>query len=126
MALRTYVCPSCDTVETDLIATRPIKAAQRASESRTDDLLGYRGYDDESTSLLGAVFDSAWAKLKASGGPLTAEPLAGVTRELLARCIIALGRRGAVSNDKLDEKALLFLACLTRDTTASRTRSRSN
>lgn len=116
MALRTFVCPACDTVETELVAMRPAKPLSRATESSPTNLLGYCGYDDEATRMLCATFDSAWAKLKASGGPLTDGPLADTTRELLARCIIALGRRATASDEKLDEKALLFLAFLTQGT----------
>jgi hypothetical protein len=121
MALRTYVCPACDAIATDLVAMADGPLGSRREVSVYDPL-GSCGFDDETTKQLGLTFDSAWAKLEASGGPLTAEPVAGATRELLARCIIALGRRLTRPADKLDEKALIFLTFLTQGMVAPHTR----
>lgn len=118
IALRTLVCPACDAIETDLLTLSPPKRAAAAARPLAVDPLGHCGFDDEATRMLGRMFDSAWAKLKAAGGPLTAEPMAAATRELLARCVMALGRRATAPDAKLDEKALLFLAFLTQNAAA--------
>jgi hypothetical protein len=117
LALHTYVCPVCDAVQTDVVAIRQDEPApSRREPVRVLDVLGTCGFDDKTTNLLCTTFDSAWAKLKVSGGPLTDEPVAGATRELLAKCIIALGRRAATNSDGLADKALVFLAYLMQHT----------
>ncbi len=62
-------------------------------------------FDSETTRLLGLAFEAACRKLEASGA--SAEPAhAGLTRELLAKRIIARARRGERNHDRLVEAAL--------------------
>ena len=70
-------------------------------------LLANKAFDDETTSRLGAAYEAAWRKLKASGSPLAD---AASTREQLAKCILEMGHRGETNANRLAEKALVRLA----------------
>jgi hypothetical protein len=105
MQIRTYECVTCNIVQTDLTPLQTL-----GSRMRKPDLLANCGFDDESTSLLGAAFDDAWQRLKDSDSPLAAEPLAASTRESLAKCIVVLGRRADIDSTALVERALALLA----------------
>jgi len=69
-------------------------------------LLADTAFDSETTRLLGATFDAAWARLQASGSPLVDDRNAAATREALAKCIIAMVQQGERSPDRLVAKGL--------------------
>jgi hypothetical protein len=66
-------------------------------------------FDSETTGLLGSAFEAAWERMKTDPG-LADEGHAAVVRELLAKHIIELGRRGERDHDRLVEGALEYLA----------------
>jgi hypothetical protein len=66
-------------------------------------------FDSETTGLLGSAFEAAWERTKADRG-LADDGRAAVVRELLAKHIIELARRGERDHDRLVEGALEYLA----------------
>jgi hypothetical protein len=66
-------------------------------------------FDSETTGLLGSAFEAAWERMKTDRG-LADDGRAAVVRELLAKHIIELGRRGERDHDRLVEGALEYLA----------------
>jgi hypothetical protein len=108
--LRTYVCEHCDAVQT---AMAPKKYRTGAYKPRTASaailLLPAKVFDDETTSRLGKAYEAAWQKLTASANPLADKSRAASTRELLAKCIIEMGRRGETDPGRLAEIALARL-----------------
>ena len=64
----------------------------------------------ETTQLLGRAFEAAWEKVKTSGSALAEESEAALTRELLAKRIIEMAKRGERNADRLVENALDHLA----------------
>src|ERR1700730_2650440 len=88
MDLRTYVCPWCDAVGTEIVPTSmesnfPVRA-----------LLVGGGLDAEATRLLGSTFDAAWETLVTSGSPLVDSQKAASIRELFAKCIFNMIKLG--------------------------------
>jgi hypothetical protein len=73
-------------------------------------LLSDAAFDSETTELLGAAFEAAWEKVNAAGSALAEGPEAALTRELLAKRIIELAKRGERNLDRLVESALDHLA----------------
>ena len=67
-------------------------------------------FDSETTRLLGAAFESAWKKAKASDGLVDDEPRAALAREILAKGIIERAKRGERNHDRLVAGALARLA----------------
>jgi predicted protein tyrosine phosphatase len=59
---------------------------------------------------LGAAFEAAWKKVKTAGTGLAEESEAALTRELLAKRIIEMAKRGERNPDRLVEDALDHLA----------------
>lgn len=66
-------------------------------------------FDSDTTTLLASAFDTAWDTVKKSGSPLAAESQAASTRELLAKRIIATGRKGERDPRRLVNDALAHL-----------------
>jgi hypothetical protein len=66
-------------------------------------------FDSDTTALLASAFDTAWDTVKKSGSPLAADDQAASTRELLARRIIAVGRKGERDPQQLVDDALAHL-----------------
>ena len=62
-------------------------------------LLSDAAFDSETTQLLGAAFDAAWEDVKTSGTALAEGAEAALTRELLAKRIIELAKRGERNPD---------------------------
>ena len=110
-ALRTYVCERCDGVQI-APASRRHRTAAASKTAAMPSLLANKAFDDETTSRLGAAYEAAWRKLKASGSPLAERARAASTREQLAKCILEMGHRGETDSDRLVEKALGRLASL--------------
>jgi hypothetical protein len=73
-------------------------------------LLKTAAFDPEATKTLASAFDSAWSVLKRSGSTLAADENAIVTREVLAKCIIAMGRTGERNQHRLMNDALAHVA----------------
>jgi hypothetical protein len=73
-------------------------------------LLAKAAFDSEDTEVLGAAFEAAWEKLNAAGSALAEGSDAALTRELLAKRIIELAKRGERDPDRLVESALDHLA----------------
>src|SRR4029453_6581836 len=88
-ALRTYVCERCDGLQTAPAPRRHRTGAlrKRAAMPVPSLLANNKAFDDETTSRLGAAYEAAWRKLKASGSPLAE---AASTREQLAKCILEM------------------------------------
>jgi hypothetical protein len=57
-------------------------------------LLSDAAFDSETTQLLGAAFEAAWEDVKTSGSALAEGAEAASTRELLAKRIIEMAKRG--------------------------------
>ena len=73
-------------------------------------LLADGGFDSEATRRLGLAFEAAWQAVKASGMTPGDEAHAASIRELLAKRVIEMGRRGERDHDRLVEDALDHLA----------------
>jgi hypothetical protein len=73
-------------------------------------LLSNAAFDSEDTELLGAAFEAAWEKLNTAGSALAEGSEAALTRELLAKRIIEMAKRGERNPDRLVENALDHLA----------------
>jgi hypothetical protein len=65
-------------------------------------------FDSEVTRLLGTAFEAAWERLKTSG-TLADQSQAPLARELLAKRIIDVAKRGERNQDRLVESALVHL-----------------
>ena len=112
-ALRTYVCERCDGVQAVPTPRSDRNGAHKKSVAMPAlSLLANNAFDDETTSRLGAAYEAAWRKLKASGSPLAEKSHAASTRERLAKCILEMGQRGETDSNRLVEKALGRLALL--------------
>jgi hypothetical protein len=62
------------------------------------------------TDILASAFDIAWQQVKSSGSPLATAEAASVTRETLARKIIATAQAGERDKNRLVESALSSLS----------------
>ena len=77
---------------------------------RMIELLSSAAFDSGDTELLGAAFEAAWEKLNTAGSALAEGSEAALTRELLAKRIIELAKRGERDPDRLVESAVDHLA----------------
>jgi hypothetical protein len=75
-----------------------------------DSLPRNKVFDVEATKVLASAFDAAWEKVKASDDSLAEEQRAAATRELLAKCMIAMVEQGERNPNRLIENALNRLA----------------
>jgi hypothetical protein len=73
-------------------------------------LLKSAGFDPELTETLRSAFETAWYVLQRSNSALAAEDKARVTREALAKRIVAMGRTGERNRERLVNAALVHLA----------------
>ena len=73
-------------------------------------LLRDAGFDAEATLLLSSAFDAAWQAVRTSGSGLADDIHAAASRDMLARRIIEMARRGERNQDRLVEDALAYLA----------------
>jgi hypothetical protein len=112
MALRSHECPQCESLQTDIVPS-----AQEWSDPADDNpvsptfrLSVSEGFDDEIVDIFGSAFEAAWQSLQLSDSRLTHEPHVASTRELLAKWILVLGKRGERDRNQLVEKALALLA----------------
>jgi hypothetical protein len=100
--LRTYVCARCDHVQT---RAAPAGTARSVNGPAHDN----NAFDTETTHLLCAAFDAAWETVLASGTPLDDARQTAAARELLAKHIIEMVRRGERDPQQLVENALRLL-----------------
>ena len=75
-----------------------------------DSLLENAAFDLDTTALLASAFDSAWDTVKKSGSPLAANHQAAWAREVLAKRIIEMGKKGERDPQRLVDDALAHLA----------------
>jgi hypothetical protein len=107
--LRTYVCPCCDEVQTEIVPL-PQNNVVPYRKTTMDELAVNEAFDTETTRLLGSAFDAAWKSARTSGALGSDDRRAAATRESLARYMIAMVQRGERNPDRLVEKALRHLA----------------
>jgi hypothetical protein len=75
-----------------------------------DSLPMNNAFDAETTKVLTSAFDAAWERIKASDDTRADEQHVAATRELLAKCIIAMVEQGEKNPYRLIENALGRLA----------------
>jgi hypothetical protein len=73
-------------------------------------LLKTKAFGPEATKTLASAFDTAWNVLRRSGSTLAADYNAIVTREVLAKHIIAMGRKGERDRQRLVNGALVHVS----------------
>jgi hypothetical protein len=73
-------------------------------------LLSNAAFDAETTQLLGLAFEAAWQKVNSTDSALAQGSEAVLTRELLAKRIIEMAKRGERNPGRLVENALDHLA----------------
>jgi hypothetical protein len=69
-----------------------------------------RAFDPESISALSAALDDAWERLRQSGSECTRPAYARAMREVVAKRIIELAKRGITEPKELADGAVRFLA----------------
>jgi hypothetical protein len=106
--LRTYVCRQCDAIQTESVPLLRLLPYQGGPMPIVP-FLANAGFDAETTLLLGSAFDAAWQTAKTAGGGRTDDMRAAAIRDVLARRIIEMGRRGERNRDRLVEDALAHL-----------------
>jgi hypothetical protein len=73
-------------------------------------MLDNSSFDPEEIEILVSAFNAAWGAVKSSGGALSRSPYARPIREVLAKRIIEMARRGQSSPHRLCEDAVQFLS----------------
>jgi hypothetical protein len=73
-------------------------------------ILDNSSFDPEDIENLVLAFDAAWKAVKSSGGTLSRSPYARPIREVLAKRIIEMARRGQSNPHSLCEDAVQFLS----------------
>src|SRR5438046_9399775 len=93
------------------VAERPVALPPRKGATMPiTPLLKSNGFfDPEATKILTAAFDTAWQMLKTSGNVLAADYRSVSTRDLLAKRIIEVARRGERDPIRLVDNALSYL-----------------
>jgi hypothetical protein len=90
-------------------------------------LLRTAAFGPEATETLASAFDAAWNVLRRSGSTLVANDKAVMTREVLAKQIIAVGRTGERNQERLVKDALTHVAsCETISRGVGRVRAKRN
>ena len=115
--LRTYVCTHCDGVQTGIVLLRPGSMSPAMKEpvvpiaSRNGSVLAFcdsSAFDSETAALLSRAFEAAWKRVRL---PSSADPLrVDRVREVLAKQVIEMGRRGERNHERLVQNALDRLA----------------
>jgi hypothetical protein len=106
--LRTYVCPSCDKLQTEAVSVfrNEVHTMENQMVNPADALLKDKAFDAETTRVLGSTFDAAWEAIVASGSPLADAQSVSLLRELLAMLLIEMVMHGERNPDRLLENAL--------------------
>jgi hypothetical protein len=90
-------------------------------------LLRTAAFDPKATETLASAFDTAWNVLRRSGSTLAANDKAVMTREVLAKQIIAMGRTGERNQERLVKDTLAYVAsCETISRGVGRLRANRN
>ena len=74
-----------------------------------DPFLGDAVFSPEIMMTLASAFESAWDSVRVSGSPFGADGNAAATREILAKHIIEMARRGERNPKRLVEDAIAHL-----------------
>ena len=74
-----------------------------------DEFLTGAAFEPHTIALLASAFETAWETVKKSGSPLAADDHAASTRELLAKRIIEMGKKGERDPQRLVDDALAHL-----------------
>jgi hypothetical protein len=67
-------------------------------------------FDPETLNLLAGAFEQAWRTIRSSGNQLARPGYANVMREVMAKHIFTLARRGERNAITLSDKAVEFFA----------------
>jgi hypothetical protein len=112
MALRSHECPQCESLQTDIVpsAQEWLDPGEDTHITPIAQLSLSEGFDDEIVAILGSAFETAWQSLHVSDSCVTQESHVAPTRELLAKCILVLAKRGERDRNQLVEKALALFA----------------
>lgn len=90
-------------------------------------LLKTAAFDAEATKTLASAFDTAWSVLRRSGSTLAANNKAKITREVLAKQIIAMAETGERNRQRLVKDARVHVAsCETISRGVGRLRAKGN
>jgi hypothetical protein len=104
--LRTYVCVRCDGMQTETVTRSKTKATPNRRAVMLELVVNEEAFDPETTHLLGSAFDAACRSARVSGALASGNGREAATRELLAKHLIAMVRRGERDPDRLVEEAL--------------------
>jgi hypothetical protein len=117
--LRTYVCPRCDGVQTDIALLRPGRPSSAKNEPvaavapRNGSVLPFfdsSAFDNETVALLSGAFEAAWKRIRLPSSPAADQSRVDRLRELLAKQVIEMGKRGERDHQRLVQSALDRLA----------------
>jgi len=114
--LRTYVCAPCDRVQTDIVLLRPGRTSPPMNEpiaARSGSVLPFfdsSAFDSETAGFLGQAFEAAWTRVRLPRSAAADRSRVDRLRELLAKQVIEIGRRGERHHDRLVQSALDRLA----------------
>jgi len=117
--LRTYVCAPCDRVQTDIELLRPGGMSSVKNErvapvaARSGSVLPFfdsSAFDSETAGFLGQAFEAAWTRVRLPRSAAADRSRVERLRELLAKQVIEIGRRGERHHDRLVQSALDRLA----------------
>jgi hypothetical protein len=101
--LLTYVCPSCDGVQTETVLPSSWFKYEDSEMVRPVNARVANGaFDAEITRLLGSTFDAAWEVVAAGSTPIDAQQI----REILAKCILEMVHKGERNPDRIVDNAL--------------------
>lgn len=75
-----------------------------------DEFLAGAAFEPDTITLLASAFETAWETVKKSGSPLADDEHAASTREVLAKRIIAMAKKGERDPQRLVDDALAHLA----------------
>jgi hypothetical protein len=88
----------------------PIETKGSPDAGPVNSILTNSSFDPEEIKILVSGFDAAWEAVKSSGGTLSRSPYARPIREVLAKRIIEMARRGQSDPHNLCEDAVKFLS----------------
>ena len=117
--LRTYVCTQCDGVQTGIVPLRPgrmspaMKARVVPIASRNGSVLAFcdsSAFDSETAALLSLAFEAAWNRVRLPSSSTADQSRVDRVREVLAKQVIEMGRRGERNHERLVQSALDRLA----------------
>jgi hypothetical protein len=117
--LLTYVCAPCDRVQTDIALLRPAGMSSAKNEAvapvaaRNGYVLPFfdsSAFDSETVAFLSQAFEAAWQRVRLPSSAAADPSRVDRFRELLAKQVIEMGKRGERNRDRLVQSALDRLA----------------